>query len=631
MSVNSVLGENFNILSDDEKKAAELLVSLGQNHLFAEWPAPGTEDDDKKRLLAQVSLLEKQMAPAGLKGYVERGKKLLEDSRAGVNPYEGFKPTVPAGARLATSDEKEQKKFDEMEALGMKEIGKACFVLVAGGLGERLGYSGIKVALPLEITTNTCYLSAYCQYILALQDRAREQGDVDCVIPFAVMTSGDTDEKTRDLLAKNNNFGLAEGQLTIIKQELVPSLLNNAAHFATNKEDKYTISTKPHGHGDVHTLLFQKGLSDAWAKAGKKWVCFFQDTNGLVFRAFPAAVGVSASQKLAVNSLTVPRRPGEAVGAICKLEGKENTMTINVEYNQLDALMKSAGTEDKCDESGFSPYPGNINVLVFDAQSYAKELVKSKGIISEFVNPKYADAEKTKFKSPTRLECMMQDYPKLLSSGVPVGCTEFERWTCFSAVKNNITDAVGKQKSTGFAECGASGEADVYKANRIVLAKAGVDVDVEGKEKCYDNIKVHEGARCVLSPSFACTQAEVCSKVGSGMKVSSDSTLVLNGKNIKVNTLSLDGALEIHCADGASVTVDGVVSNKGYAFAPIDTKETVGEEYLIRGYTLQKNQGVVIYVKTGSEKLLLDKVAPGSYELSGGNLKATAAQTNQSL
>lgn len=32
----------------------------------------------------------------------------------------------------------------------------------------------------------------------------------------------------------------------------------------------------------------------------------------------------------------------------------------------------------------------------------------------EFVNPKYTDGTKTKFKSPTRLECMMQDYPKSL-------------------------------------------------------------------------------------------------------------------------------------------------------------------------------------------------------------------------
>jgi hypothetical protein len=42
-------------------------------------------------------------------------------------------------------------------------------VLVAGGLGERLGYSGIKVALPVESASGTCFLQLYVESILALQ------------------------------------------------------------------------------------------------------------------------------------------------------------------------------------------------------------------------------------------------------------------------------------------------------------------------------------------------------------------------------------------------------------------------------------------------------------------------------
>jgi UDP-sugar pyrophosphorylase len=52
----------------------------------------------------------------------------------------------------------ESKYFDDFEAQGMSEMEGACFVLVAGGLGERLGYNGIKVELPVEVTTDTCYL-----------------------------------------------------------------------------------------------------------------------------------------------------------------------------------------------------------------------------------------------------------------------------------------------------------------------------------------------------------------------------------------------------------------------------------------------------------------------------------------
>jgi UDP-N-acetylglucosamine pyrophosphorylase len=46
---------------------------------------------------------------------------------------------------------------------------ETAFVLVAGGLGERLGYNGIKVAIPTEITTGACFLELYISQILSLQ------------------------------------------------------------------------------------------------------------------------------------------------------------------------------------------------------------------------------------------------------------------------------------------------------------------------------------------------------------------------------------------------------------------------------------------------------------------------------
>jgi len=57
--------------------------------------------------------------------------------------------------------------------------------------------------------------------------------------------------------------------------------------------------------------------------------------------------------------------------------------------------------------TGYSIFPGNTNTLLFKLKPYAENLNKTKGVIPEFVNPKYADAEKNVFKAPTRLECMM--------------------------------------------------------------------------------------------------------------------------------------------------------------------------------------------------------------------------------
>ena len=51
----------------------------------------------------------------------------------------------------------------------MEELRHAGFVLVAGGLGERLGYNGIKVSLPTEILSDLSYLGFYVKKILAIQ------------------------------------------------------------------------------------------------------------------------------------------------------------------------------------------------------------------------------------------------------------------------------------------------------------------------------------------------------------------------------------------------------------------------------------------------------------------------------
>jgi UDP-sugar pyrophosphorylase len=90
--------------------------------------------------------------------------------------------------------------------------------------------------------------------------------------------AGDTHARTLKLLEENGYFGTAPGQITIVKQELVPALMDAAARFAPNDKDPYEIQTKPHGHGDVHTLLHQSGLVSRWHSQGRKWVVFFQVT-----------------------------------------------------------------------------------------------------------------------------------------------------------------------------------------------------------------------------------------------------------------------------------------------------------------------------------------------------------------
>lgn len=90
------------------------------------------------------------------------------------------------------------KEFDDMEELGLRELAKTGFVLVAGGIGERLGFSGIKIDLPIcVIDDNYTYIQFYSSYIRACEDRIIKKGYYEgeaseFKIPLCIMASDET-------------------------------------------------------------------------------------------------------------------------------------------------------------------------------------------------------------------------------------------------------------------------------------------------------------------------------------------------------------------------------------------------------------------------------------------------------
>lgn len=93
--------------------------------------------------------------------YVKRARQFLEDSKNNVNPFAFYKPEIPTGHYLAPGE----ALFDEMEQLGLEELKNLTLVLIAGGLGERLGYSGIKIDLPVTIIEDEySYLKFYLEH-----------------------------------------------------------------------------------------------------------------------------------------------------------------------------------------------------------------------------------------------------------------------------------------------------------------------------------------------------------------------------------------------------------------------------------------------------------------------------------
>jgi UDP-sugar pyrophosphorylase len=561
----------------DDLSILDYLKELGQEHIAEEYSK--RPPSEKEAFITQVNNLEK-IYPGGLKEYIKRAKVLLNNSKNNINPYAKYTPSVPEGVNVIAGDE----LFYKYESLGVAEIRYTGFVLVAGGLGERLGYNDIKIGIPSELVTRRVYFNLYADYLKAYESKLKM---TDCFIPLCIMTSDDTHENTIKLLEEHSYFGLKKEQVTIVKQEKVPALLDNDCHFALIPE-KLIIDTKPHGHGDVHTLLYQHGVIENWQKLGKRWVVFFQDTNALVFNAVPSALGVSKDNGFVINSITIPRKPAEAVGAICKLTNEESgkTITLNVEYNQLDSLLRDKWNPqgDVTNDAGLSHFPGNTNVLVFQLEPFFETLKKTKGLMPEFVNPKYADEAKNLFKSPTRLECMMQDYPQLLDANEKVGFTMFEKWFVFSACKNNLKDGIDKLKKNLNPETAFSVEQDIFNWNVRVLKDILGVLKIEGGEAesvKVNEVDIHFGPKIVIHPSFAFTLSCLKEKINK-LTISQDSTLIIEGSESRIKSLELDGYLKVT----NEVCEERFVKNdEKVRYVPL--KEGEGENYeIIRGYTV---------------------------------------------
>lgn len=603
------------VSNDFERELLEDLCSeeLGQSHLLDGYGngdggnGSGSDDGNLRSLCSQLIKLNRGY-PGGLRSYILKARILLQDSKEGANPLDGWSPSIPKGESFVVGTD----KYHETEKIGMGLLGKVGFVLVAGGLGERLGYTGAKIGLPTESTTGTLYLQYYASYILAIEKRTTPKR----MLPLCIMVSNDTREPTLRLMKDNKCFGLKRRQIYIITQgDGVPALIDNDARFAIDPDDPFKIITKPHGHGDIHALLYKNRVTKEWQdKLGIEHIVLFQDTNGLAFHTLPLLLGVSLQHGFLMNSLCVPRKANQAIGGITKLQnvstGQERT--VNVEYNQLDPLLRT--TEEFKDgdanspTTGYSPFPGNINQLVFQLDGYNKVLERTKGVMPDFVNPKYKDSTKTLFMKPTRLECMMQEFPTILidEESTLVGFTQAESNICFSPVKNSVTDGVALQTKGTPAGTAATGEADQYAAQRIFLRSHGCKIE-EAEPSVYNGIKVTPGPAIVLKPDFVSCPGDLKTKFPSPEKVaiSSRSTLIVKGSDVIIESLQLDGCLVVEADLGEKLTIkDKVVKNKGWHQVPVNDSEV--EVVRMRGFIIDRTGTERVEAKNEENKIDAD-------------------------
>lgn len=136
----------------------------------------------------------------GLKTYIEDAKKL-------VSLYNERKYQTSI-INISKSETIKVKYLDDLylkyEYDGLKSICKCGFVLVAGGIGERLKSSNIKISLPIDQISKYSYLKLYLRYIMSYQNISKS------INYICIMTSESTDITIKHYLEENSYFGLLQ-------------------------------------------------------------------------------------------------------------------------------------------------------------------------------------------------------------------------------------------------------------------------------------------------------------------------------------------------------------------------------------------------------------------------------------
>jgi|GEM_PF-5990717 len=309
-------------------------------------------------------------------------------------------------------------------------------------------------------------------------------------------------------------------------------------------------------------------------------------------------------------------------------------ITRNVEYNYI----KNSPALKKVE----SQYGGNINIFTMNMDAWLAAVDKNKGDVPFIINPKLKTGSETELIKPMRAENTMQDadlwfeaqfetlYEALKdewADGLKVGVTSFDARLVFAALKNDYPETYKRFLDNVFLESPFAVEGIHYQNNRRMAAQMGgvnfTGAGVEGYQRTIPfevtvkegdtnvkktpNFPWFDGAKFVYNPIWAPTILDFSKKLKGGTWTQR-AVVDIEGENVVLNGVDVDGTLVVKAAEGVYITIDGLkVQNEGWSLDNLwddiaGSKQVVAEakvpQYLIqRGFQLVKRAGLVIDIQ----------------------------------
>ncbi len=382
-------------------EALNKLKECGQEHILEYYEELSQEQ--KSELLEQIELTDFSV--------IEQGKNGAAEKKGTISPLESLE-----------LDAIEAKK-DQYMKLGMDAIkaGKVAAVLLAGGMGTRLGSDDPKGMYNIGKTKDV-YI--FQRIVENLKDVVK-LADTD--IYLFVMTSDKNHTKTVNFFKEHKFFGYKEEYVKFFMQEMAPATDYDGKVYM---ESKCRISNSPNGNGGWFSSMKKWGILDIIHSEGIEYLNVFAVDNVLQRIADPCFVGAVIEQGVEAGAKVVKKAaPDEKVGVMCLEDGKPSV----IEYYELtDELMNTLN------DKGERVYNfGAILNYLFEVK--ALERIIDNQLPVHIVEKKipYMDAEGNQIKPETpnghKYELLILDMIHDLKTCLPY---EVERNKEFAPIKN---------------------------------------------------------------------------------------------------------------------------------------------------------------------------------------------------
>ncbi|MBI3411226.1 MAG: UDPGP type 1 family protein [Planctomycetes bacterium] len=320
----------------------------GQEHVLRWWDELSAED----RLILSEQLQSVDLEELSLL-YLRREEK-------GSLPEIERIAALPRPSQSAAEDQKHCE-------LGERAFraGQVAFLIVAGGLGSRLGFEHPKGMFPVGPVSRKTLFQIHAEKVLALSCR------YDVQIPLLVMTSPATDAETQRYFDENDYFGLQPEDVFFFCQGTMPAL-----DLATGKllmESKGRLFLGPNGHGGTLTGLADSGSLDILDEAGIQTIFYFQVDNPLADLADIAFLGRHVAERCEVSSKVITKEsPTDKLGNFVLVDGRCSM----IEYSDLpEQLARKTDSEGR-----LLFWAGNPAIHLFDVQFLRSVTEEADGI-----------------------------------------------------------------------------------------------------------------------------------------------------------------------------------------------------------------------------------------------------------